>query len=317
MTNMYNLKRSINGILLFDKPLDISSSSAMLKCKAIFQAKKAGHTGSLDPKASGLLPICMGEATKFSSYFLAGDKGYIATAKLGIRTTTQDSEGEIIHKQELQDEYLKLADVIKNFIGEIKQTPSIYSAIKVNGKALYKYARANESVDIPSRQVHIYSINLLDSNIDSFKIEVRCSKGTYIRSLVDDIGLALGCGAYVTSLHRTYDQGLPSAPLYSLEKLNELKLQCQKQNDFSKLDECLIPLEQAFNHLAHLDLPEDIAKRLLNGLSQNLHNKGYTYDKSLHTQAIIALYCKQKFIGVGRFANDDLLAVRMLSQVDL
>lgn len=317
MQDLHNKKRSLNGILLLNKDLDISSSGAMLKCKAIFQAKKAGHTGSLDPKASGLLPICMGEATKFSSYFLEGDKGYIATAKLGARTTTQDSEGEIIEQHELNNEYLGLKEILPCFIGNITQTPSIYSAIKVNGKPLYKYARANESVEIPSRKIHIYSIELLDSSIDSFKIAVKCSKGTYIRSLIDDIGQALGCGAYVTSLHRTYVQGLPNSPMYTIEELNNIKKQCLQEQNFSQLDKCLISLEEAFTHLARLDLPYTIAKHLLNGLSQNLQQKNFTYDTNLHSCETIALYCEQKFIGVGRFINNNLQAVRMLNQKEL
>lgn len=302
--------RNISGILLLNKELDMSSSQALIKTRNLFKASKAGHTGALDPKASGLLPLCFGEAAKFSRYFLEGDKEYIATAKLGIRTTTQDQEGEIVEQHEIGDAISRLPEVLTKFIGTIVQTPSIYSAIKVNGRPLYKYARAGEKVEIPSRTVNIYHIELLATNCDTFKIKVKCSKGTYIRTLVDDIGLALGCGAFVQALHRTYVQGLPSSPYYTIKELQDL---AHKSENYELLDAVLLPVEIALKNLTKLKVPFFIGKKLCSGLTQDLKRLSFNYDPNLENKEALYLECEGIFIGIGNIKDHQLIPQRMMS----
>lgn len=263
-------KRKINGIFLLDKPEGISSSSALVKCRAIFKAQKGGHTGALDPLASGLLPICLGEAAKFSSFFLEGKKRYIAEGTLGKVTTTCDREGEIVLERDIGDALSRLESVLEQFRGPIVQVPPIYSAIKVNGKPLYKYARQGleDEIEIPKREVEILELKLLETTDTTFKVEVYCSKGTYIRTLIADIGEALGCGAYVTMLRRTYVEGLPNGTMTTLDDLQALAHSIPK-DDLSKLDEKLIPIDVALNNLPRVDiLKYDRAEALSNGLKQ-------------------------------------------------
>ncbi len=198
------IKQEINGVVLLNKPLGLSSNTALQKTKRLFNAVKAGHTGTLDPLATGLLPICFGEATKFSSFLLDGDKEYIATIKLGQTTSTYDAEGEITSSTLVQSTETQILDCINGFKGIITQTPPIYSALKVNGKALYQYARSGEEVVIKSREICIHEIELIEYlALDIIKIRVLSSKGTYIRTLANDIGQKLGCGAHLIGLVRT------------------------------------------------------------------------------------------------------------------
>ncbi|MDD7287176.1 MAG: tRNA pseudouridine(55) synthase TruB, partial [Succinivibrio sp.] len=177
-------KRDIDGVFLLDKPSGISSALALTKVRGIYRANKGGHTGSLDPLASGLLPICLGQAAKFSSYFLEGSKKYLATGKLGVITDSGDADGNIIQENPVTNEIEGIDDAISRFIGTITQVPPMYSAIKVDGRPLYKYARAGKTVEVPKREVQIFYIKLIDKTTDTFTIEVYCSKGTYIRTLV-------------------------------------------------------------------------------------------------------------------------------------
>lgn len=196
--------RPVHGVLLLNKPLGISSNRALQNAKHLFQAQKAGHTGSLDPLATGLLPICFGEATKTSSFLLDSDKSYQTTAKLGVTTTTGDAEGEIIDQKsvpELTREFIE--SVLNKYRGAIGQIPPMYSALKHQGKPLYELARQGIEIKRKRREVTIHQLKLLSFSDDSLELEVDCSKGTYIRTLVEDIGSDLGCGAYVSALHRT------------------------------------------------------------------------------------------------------------------
>ncbi|MCR5084793.1 MAG: tRNA pseudouridine(55) synthase TruB, partial [Succinivibrionaceae bacterium] len=214
--------RDISGILLLDKPLGMSSAAALSRAKRLYGARKAGHTGALDPLASGVLPICLGEASKLSAFLLEGGKRYLATGRLGVVTSSADAEGEVVGRHEVGDAPARVASALGAFTGRITQIPPIYSAIKVNGRPLYKYARRGQEVEIPRREVEIYSLSLEGVEGDSFTISVHCSKGTYIRTLVADIGAALGCGAYVTMLRRTAVDALPPGPLTTLGRLEEL-----------------------------------------------------------------------------------------------
>ena len=226
-------KRDIDGVFLLDKPSGISSALALTKVRGIYRANKGGHTGSLDPLASGLLPICLGQAAKFSSYFLEGSKKYLATGKLGVITDSGDADGNIIQENPVTNEIEGIDEAISRFIGTITQVPPMYSAIKVDGRPLYKYARAGKTVEVPKREVQIFYIKLIDKTADTFTIEVYCSKGTYIRTLVEDIGQALGCGAHVTMLRRIEVDGLPKGTMHTLEDIQKLADNREDFTDFT------------------------------------------------------------------------------------
>ncbi|MCK5813326.1 MAG: tRNA pseudouridine(55) synthase TruB, partial [Cocleimonas sp.] len=204
MTKKHNvLFRDISGILLLNKPLGLSSNAALQRARFLFRAKKGGHTGSLDPKATGVLPLCFGEATKVSGYLLNSDKRYITTVQLGQTSTTGDTEGEILNTVPVtafSDETLQT--VLDQFTGAITQIPPMYSALKHNGTPLYKLARKGIEIKRKEREITIYELTLLKRTHDTLKLDIRCSKGTYIRTLAQDIGDALGFGAYITSLER-------------------------------------------------------------------------------------------------------------------
>lgn len=211
----------IDGLLLLNKPLEISANTALQRAKRLFNAQKAGHTGSLDPYASGMLPICFGEATKFSQYFLDADKAYAVTMRLGTTTTTGDVEGEVLAQKPVPQ--LSEQDIIAlfdQFTGEQNQIPSMYSAIKHQGRPLYELARQGKVVERKVRTIQIHAIHYVGmSQGTDISFEVRCSKGTYIRSLAEDMGAHLGCGAYVTSLHRLYVAPFDVDPMFTLDAL--------------------------------------------------------------------------------------------------
>jgi tRNA pseudouridine55 synthase len=244
--------RKIDGILLLDKPIGISSNRALQQVKRLYQASKAGHTGNLDPLATGMLPVCLGEATKVSAYLLDADKTYVATCKLGITTTTADSEGEIL-KQRSVEAYLPedIEDVLDQFSGDILQTPPMYSALKQNGVALYKLAREGIEVERKSRKVTIHRLQVLEFSGDELKIEVHCSKGTYIRTLAEEIGERLGCGAHLIQLHRTSVGPFQQADMYLMPQLEQLLTE-----DFAALDELLLPVEAALQGWPVVSLSE-------------------------------------------------------------
>jgi tRNA pseudouridine55 synthase len=190
----------VDGVLLLDKPVGLSSNDALLKAKRVFNAKKAGHTGTLDPFATGLLPLCFGEATKFSQDLLEADKTYEATVHLGIMTTTGDTEGETVEQRDVDVTREQIEAVLARFRGPIFQVPPMYSALKRDGKALYEYAREGITLEREARPVTIHGLSLIDYSAPFLKILVTCSKGTYVRVLGEDIGAALGCGAHLSAL---------------------------------------------------------------------------------------------------------------------
>jgi len=201
-------RRDVHGVLLLDKPLDLSSNDALVRAKRLLRANKAGHTGTLDPLATGLLPLCFGEATKFSQDLLEADKTYDAEVRLGARSSTGDAEGELLDVREVTCDHAAVEQALLRFTGEIEQVPPMHSALKKDGRPLYEYARAGQTVERAARRVTIHAIELLDcalppsSATAAFTMRVTCSKGTYIRTLAEDIGEALGCGAYLTGLRR-------------------------------------------------------------------------------------------------------------------
>lgn len=310
-------KRNISGIFLLDKPEGITSSTALVRTRAIFKAQKGGHTGALDPLASGLLPVCLGEAAKFSSFFLEGKKRYVAEGTLGRSTTTCDREGETVVERPVGDAMTRIAEVLEQFRGPIVQVPPIYSAVKVNGKPLYKYARQGREaeVEIPKREVEIFELKLLDQTETTFKIEVYCSKGTYIRTLVSDIGEALGCGAYVSHLRRIAVEGLPEGKMTTLEQLQQLADQRTDRSDFSTLDALLIPLEQALNNLPVVTIPQSLAEPLCHGMRVKptdllAATKAGTATVPTLLPAVtemVQVHCDQVFLGVCHFDEQGFL----------
>lgn len=230
------MRRQVNGILLLDKPQGMTSNGVLQRVKRLFCAKKAGHTGSLDPLATGMLPICFGEATKFSQFLLESDKAYYMVAKLGVRTTTGDSEGTVIatHAVTNVDE-ARLEQILPQFLGEIDQIPPMFSAIKMQGKPLYELARKGISVERKSRKVTIFSLVLDKLQADTAAFRVHCSKGTYIRTLIEDIGEKLGCGAHVIELRRDWVAPYGQAEMLTLPDLEERVQRLGVENLISSL----------------------------------------------------------------------------------
>ena len=292
--------RNINGILLLDKPLGMSSNAALQAVKRLFNARKAGHTGSLDPLATGLLPLCFGEATKISAYLLDADKTYDAEVRLGITTSTGDSEGEITAERTIEniDESL-VREVLSGFLGEIEQIPPMFSALKKNGQPLYKLARQGIEVERAARRVVISKLELLGMDEDRLRVLVTCSKGTYIRTLAEDIGAALGCGAHLASLRRT-----ASGP-FSIEGAADLKSIQDLAGSEGLLEDLLLPADSALGRLPQVSLDERSATFVIQG------NKVRLADRPC--DGMVRMYGPmQKFLGIGEITADGCVAPRRI-----
>lgn len=301
--------RMVNGLLLLDKPIGLSSNAALQKVKRLFNARKAGHTGSLDPLATGLLPLCFGEATKFSQSLLDADKTYETTALLGVITDSGDADGNIIERREVVSFSIEQVEaVLAQFRGVQSQIPSMFSALKQQGRPLYELARQGISVPREPRPIVIHELELTAFSSDQLSLRVRCSKGTYIRSLVEDIGLALGCGAHVTALRRTGVSHLRGKDMWALEQLIELA----EANGCEALDSLILPVDTLVQSLSPVQLTEAAAISL---------QRGQTVDElSLGETTIVGevrLYDHtQQFLGVGTlFADKTLRAKRLLSVI--
>lgn len=253
--------RDVSGILVIDKPMDITSNGILQQVKRLFGAAKAGHTGALDPLATGVLPLCFGEATKFSQMMLDSDKSYIATAKLGVRTETGDSEGQIVGEKPVPAGLTPamLEPVLDRFRGDIQQVPSMYSALKYKGRPLYEYAREGIEVERPARPVTIYELSLIELRDDEMDIAVSCTKGTYIRSLVEDIGEVLGCGAHVIALRRTMASGFTLADACQVPVLEQMREQGES------LDGLLVAPDAALSMFPEQRLEGPSLVSILNG----------------------------------------------------
>ena len=245
--------RDIDGVFLLDKPQGMSSNDIMQKVKRVFRANKAGHTGALDPLATGMLPICLGEATKFSQFLLDADKRYVVTAKLGERTDTSDAEGQVVETRPVNVETSQILTALEQFRGDILQVPTMFSALKHNGKPLYEYARAGITVEREARPITIFELNFIEYQAPFLTLEVHCSKGTYIRTLVDDLGEVLGCGAHVTVLRRTAVADYPAEKMMTWDALQALA----EQGD---LDQHLLPIDTAVSKLPALKLNAEQSK---------------------------------------------------------
>jgi tRNA pseudouridine55 synthase len=251
------------AILLLDKPIDLSSNHALQRVKRLFKVKKLGHTGTLDPLATGMLPICFGAATKFSRFLLNEDKSYSVVAKLGVTTTTGDLEGEVCNRRDVPSlTELAINTLLAEFKGVIKQIPPMYSALKHNGKPLYEYARQGIEIERPARSVNIIQLDLLGymPATESVSLHVKCSKGTYIRSLIHDIGELIGCGAVVTQLRRTQVGLFSEADMISLDELVAIS-----NKNPAELAKLTLPLSDAFSHLPSIRLSDELLVRLHQG----------------------------------------------------
>ncbi len=300
--------RPVNGVILLDKPTGISSNDALQKVKRIYFAEKAGHTGALDPLATGMLPICLGEATKFSQFLLDSDKRYRVIAKLGERTNTSDSDGEVVETRSVNVDLEKLEACIDKFRGESDQVPSMFSALKYQGKPLYEYARKGIEVPRESRKITVYEIILHRFEGDEVEMEVHCSKGTYIRTIVDDLGEMLGCGAHVTMLRRTSVAKYPYEKMVTLEQLNELLEEAHRQEIAPRelLDPLLMPMDTAVEDLPEVNLIPELADMVQHG--QPVQVSGAPTEGSLR----LTMGEERLFIGVGEMNDDGKIAPKRL-----
>ena len=297
-----NRGRKLNGILLLDKPVGLSSNEALQQVKRMYNAQKAGHTGSLDPRASGLLPICFGEATKLSAFLLDADKSYRTECVLGEKTSTGDAEGDIIETRPVPNfTETQIRQVLDTFVGAIEQLPPMYSALKKDGQPLYKLARQGIEVDRDARQVTIFNIDLVSFAGNRLSIDVHCSKGTYIRTLVEDIGEKLGCGAYVFSLVRHSVGEFQLQDSISLVDVMGLR----DEKAFSAMDEQLIAMESALTDWPSIELSEDAAYYLTQGQPVLV--------PKAPTEGFVRLFkTKGDFLGIGQIQDDGLVAPKRL-----
>jgi len=295
------IRRNVSGILVLDKPRGFSSNAALQKVRWLLNAEKAGHTGSLDPLATGVLPLCFGEATKFSQYLLDADKGYETVAQLGVTTTTGDAEGEVTSRLAVDVSRQALEAALPGFRGDIQQVPPMYSALKRDGQPLYKLARAGEVVEREARSVTIARLELLDFEADKARLAVACSKGTYIRTLVEDLGQQLGCGAHVAELRRTQAGPYSLVQAISLETLEQV----HAEGGAEALDQFLLPSDSGLEHWPLIQLSEHSAYYWLHG--QPVRAPEAPKFGMLRVQDH-----NGRFIGIGEVSEDGRIAPRRL-----
>ncbi len=295
-------RRKLHGVLLLDKPLGWTSNDALQKCKGLLRAEKGGHTGTLDPLATGLLPLCFGAATKFSQASLDADKRYTATLKLGQRTSTGDREGEVIETRPVHADRAAVEAVCARFVGSIEQTPPMHSALKHQGKALYDYARAGIEVERPSRRVQIHTVHVVAHAGDELVLDVQCSKGTYIRTLAEDIGQALGCGAHLAALRRTGSGALCIEQAITIEALQGLSE--------PEREALLLPPDVLLSQMPEVQLPADEAGRFLTGLRRRV---------ALDDKPAVRVYGQdpRAFLGTAHITAGELIADRLLSPLEV
>ena len=293
--------RNVKGILLLDKPVGLTSNSALQRVKSLYRAKKAGHTGSLDKAASGLLPLCFGEATKFSGFLLNADKHYRTIFQLGIQTSTGDAEGEVVYRGALQKFTRKRIEAaLAGFQGTVLQVPPMFSALKHKGQRLYKLAHQGLEVDREPREITVHSITLLDYREDELELEILCSKGTYIRTLAEDIGKELGCGAHVKSLRR-----IGVGPYSDENMLALAELETIAETGLSGLDAELLGIDSVLQDMPSIHLVESVAFYLCQGQPVMV--------PKAPTRGMLRIYTGDKrFLGVGEVLEDGRVAPKRL-----
>jgi tRNA pseudouridine55 synthase len=296
-----NLGRNVNGVLLLDKPVGMTSNEALQRVKRLYGARKAGHTGSLDPLATGLLPLCLGEATKVSAFLLDADKRYQVRARLGVITRTADAEGEIIATAPWEGvEEACIRALLPRFTGEIEQLPPMYSAVKHKGERLYNLARQGIEVEREPRRITIYRLELTEWAPPELSLDVHCSKGTYVRTLAEDLGNAAGCGAHVSGLRRT---GV--GPYGADGLVTMVQVEAAAQEGYPVLDALLLPMQSALAHWPELRVSDDAAYYMKQGqpvLVPQAPSRGW-----------VRLYTKNgQFLGVGSILDDGRVQPRRL-----
>ncbi len=296
-TSSARSKRRIDAVLLLDKPRGLSSNAALQRAKGLYRAQKAGHTGTLDPLATGLLPICFGDATKFAQALLDADKTYAAVVRLGTTTTTGDAEGEVVAARSVTTSREELESLLQKFVGRIAQVPPRHSALKRDGRKYYEYARAGVEIVRHAREVDIREIELVSWRPPDLELRVRCGKGTYIRVLAEDIGAALGCGAHLTGLSRTGSGGFALADAVTLDDL--------QQRPEAARDAALLPVDALVAGLARLDLADNDSIRLAHG--QAVVRAGLA-------DGIVRVYTAGGFAGVASVAGGIVRARRLVAQ---
>lgn len=301
MSSRRNKGRSVNGVLLLDKPLGVGSNEVLQIVKRMFDARKAGHTGSLDRLATGLLPLCFGEATKMSGFLLNADKRYLSTFRLGVVTNTGDAEGEVLEDNDVEDfSDGRVEEVLERFRGEISQIPPMHSAIKQNGQRLYKLAHKGLTVEREPRTVTIHQLALLERKPSELHVDITCSKGTYIRTLAEDVGRALGCGASVSYLHRVASGPFEASAMIGLDVLKE-----NVGQGGDALDKFLLPTDSALEHYPMVELTEDGAFYVRQGQPVLVARAP--------TSGWVRIYVKSGlFMGVGEVLEDGRIAPRRL-----
>ena len=294
--------RNISGVLLLDKPVGITSNAALQVVKRFYDANKAGHTGSLDPLATGMLPICLGEATKISGFLLSADKSYRAVCKLGVTTNSGDADGEVLEERPVGNiDEARVREVLMNFMGEGKQIPPMHSAIKRQGVPLYKLAHQGIEVEREARDITIHSLDLVRLEGDELEIDVRCSKGTYIRTLAEDIGEELGCGAHISALRRTGIGALDHMEMHTLDSLAALA----EQEDKEALDGLLLPTEAALPDWPEVQLSADASFYLCQGQA--------VFVPQLKDRGLVRLFgANKRFLGLGTVLDDGRVAPKRL-----
>jgi tRNA pseudouridine55 synthase len=295
-------RKPLHGVLLLDKPIGWTSNDALQKAKGILRAEKGGHTGTLDPLATGLLPLCFGAATKFSQASLDADKRYTATLRLGQRTSTGDREGEVIEERPVNVDRAAVEAACARYTGTIQQQPPMHSALKHQGKALYDYARAGIEVERPTREITIHGIDILSWQHETLVIEVRCSKGTYIRTLAEDIGTALGCGAHLSALRRTGSGALDLKDAITIETLATLTE--------AEREALLQPADVLLAGWPEVRLPDDDAGRFLCGLRRQV---------AAADAPAVRVYAaaSRAFLGTAHIKAGELIADRLLSPIEV
>lgn len=289
--------RDIHGVFLLDKPQGMSSNDILQKVKRIYQANKAGHTGALDPLATGMLPICLGEATKFSQFLLDADKRYLVTAKLGERTDTSDAEGQVVETRDVTVNLEQILTALSHFRGDLMQVPTMFSALKHNGKPLYEYARQGITVEREARPITIFELKFIAYDAPNLTLEVHCSKGTYIRTLVDDLGEYLGCGAHVTMLLRIAVADYPYEKMLTWEQLQQLA----ENSELSALDQYLLPVDTAVSKLPALTLNAEQTKAVGFGQRVKFANEQQIYGQ-------VRLFSHENvFLGVADVDNNNVI----------
>lgn len=299
-----NLRR-VNGILLLDKPAGMTSNAALQAVKKLYAARKAGHTGSLDPLATGLLPLCFGEATKVSGFLLDADKDYQVVCRFGERTSTGDAEGEVIEQRPVDNiSEQQLRAVLDDFLGDIEQIPPMYSAVKHKGERLYKLARQGVEVEREPRQVTIFDLDLVHFEAPTAEIRVRCSKGTYVRTLVEDIGERLGCGAHVAGLRRLGVGPFDDSRMVTMEQLETVAAE-----GHYALDQLLLPMESGLMQWPDVRLSGDAAFYLRQG-------QPVLVPKAPTTGWVRLYEGDSRFLGMGEILDDGRVAPRRLMQAN-